>query len=121
VVVARGERALDEAVGELERGGANAARVAADLGDRAALRQATEDATVPFGEPDILVNAAGVNLRPPLEALSTGDWDRTMAVNLDAPFLLGQAYGPWMAARGFGRIINLTGQTIFVDGGFSST
>jgi NAD(P)-dependent dehydrogenase (short-subunit alcohol dehydrogenase family) len=110
VVVARGERALDEAVGELERGGANAARVAADLGDRAALRRATEDATVPFGEPDILVNAAGVNLRPPLEALATGDWDRTMAVNLDAPFLLGQAYGPRMAARGFGRIINLASQ-----------
>jgi gluconate 5-dehydrogenase len=56
------------------------------------------------------VNAAGVNLRPPLEALADEDWDRTMAVNLGAPFLLGQAYGPAMAARGFGRIINLASQ-----------
>lgn len=58
----------------------------------------------------MLVNAAGVNLRPPLAELSPADWDRTMAVNLDAPFLLGQAYGPRMAARGFGRIINLASQ-----------
>jgi NAD(P)-dependent dehydrogenase (short-subunit alcohol dehydrogenase family) len=110
VLVARRQGALDEAVGELERAGCRAARVAADLGDRAALRSAAEDATRPFGEPDILVNAAAVNLRPPLEALAEEDWDRTMAVNLDAPFLLGQAYGPAMAARGFGRIINLASQ-----------
>jgi len=110
VLVARGERALEEAVGELERAGGSAARVAADLGDRPALRRAAAEATVAFGEPDILVNAAGVNPRPPLEALSADDWDRVMAVNLDAPFLLGQAYGPRMAARGFGRIINLASQ-----------
>jgi len=110
VLVALGERALEEAVGELERAGGSAARVAADLGDRPALRRAAAEATVAFGEPDILVNAAGVNPRPPLEALSADDWDRVMAVNLDAPFLLGQAYGPRMAARGFGRIINLASQ-----------
>jgi NAD(P)-dependent dehydrogenase (short-subunit alcohol dehydrogenase family) len=33
-----------------------------------------------------------------------------MAVNLTAPFLLGQEYGPEMAARGWGRIINVTSQ-----------
>jgi gluconate 5-dehydrogenase len=110
VLVARSERALGEAVAELEGWGCPAARVAADLGDRVALERAAEQAARPFGEPDVLVNAAGVNLRPPLEALSADDWDRTMAVNLDAPFLLGQAYGPRMAARGFGRIINLASQ-----------
>ena len=33
-----------------------------------------------------------------------------MAVNLTAPFLLGQRFGPLMAARGWGRIINVTSQ-----------
>ncbi len=33
-----------------------------------------------------------------------------MAVNLTAPFLLGQRFGPGMAARGWGRIINITSQ-----------
>jgi gluconate 5-dehydrogenase len=63
-----------------------------------------------FGPPDILVNCAGINLRPPLGSLSVEDWDTTMAVNLTAPFLLGQRFGPAMAERGWGRIINVTSQ-----------
>ena len=51
-----------------------------------------------------------MNLRPPLAELTTADWDATMAVNLTAPFLLGQRFGPPMAARGWGRIINITSQ-----------
>jgi gluconate 5-dehydrogenase len=56
------------------------------------------------------VNSAGLNLRPPLGELSAGQWDQVIAVNLAAPFLLGQAFGPGMAARGWGRIINVTSQ-----------
>ena len=74
-----------------------------------ASRTASRAAEV-FGEPDILVNCAGVNLRPPLGSLSFPDWDTSIAVNLTAPFLLGQRFGPSMAARGWGRIINVTSQ-----------
>jgi NAD(P)-dependent dehydrogenase (short-subunit alcohol dehydrogenase family) len=81
--------------------------VVADLADRASLGRAMVAAAQPFGNPDILVNSAGVNLRPPMNDLSTDDWDRLLAVNLTAPFLLGQAFGPKMAGRGFGRIINV--------------
>jgi gluconate 5-dehydrogenase len=84
--------------------------VAVDLGDRAALGTAAEQAVQPFGEPDILVNAAGVNPRPPLNDLRPEDWDQIFAVNLDAPFLLGQRFGPRMAERGWGRIINIASQ-----------
>jgi gluconate 5-dehydrogenase len=66
-----------------------------------------------LGEPDILVNAAGINLRPPLGSLTMDDWDATLAVNLTAPFLLGQRFGPSMAGRGFGRIINFGSQQSF--------
>ena len=62
------------------------------------------------GDIDILVNAAGLNLRPPLEELRLQDWDRTIATNLTAPFLLGQRLGPEMAQRGWGRIINIGSQ-----------
>jgi gluconate 5-dehydrogenase len=84
--------------------------VAVDLGDRAALTAAAEAAVEPFGEPDILVNCAAVNPRPPLAELKLADWDRIFAVNLDAPFLLGQRFGPGMADRGWGRIINIASQ-----------
>jgi NAD(P)-dependent dehydrogenase (short-subunit alcohol dehydrogenase family) len=110
VVLARSEGALAGTVAELRADGCQAAWVSADLGDRAAAQEAARAATEPFGEPDILVNAAGVNLRPPLAALTLTDWDRLMAVNLTAPFLLGQSFGPPMAQRGWGRIINIASQ-----------
>jgi NAD(P)-dependent dehydrogenase (short-subunit alcohol dehydrogenase family) len=113
VLVARRERELAETVGELESAGCRAASVSADLADREAVRAAAERATEPFGEPDILVNCAGVNPRPPMNDLTEQDWDLSMAVNLDAPFLLGQRFGPAMAARGWGRIINVGSQQSF--------
>lgn len=110
VVMARREGGLAGTVRDLEAAGCRAAFVSADLADRTALSRAADEATRPFGEPDILVNSAAVNLRPPLDRLSVEDWDRTMAANLDAPFLLGQRFGPGMAARGWGRIINIASQ-----------
>jgi NAD(P)-dependent dehydrogenase (short-subunit alcohol dehydrogenase family) len=110
VIVARNPANLAEAVAQLTTAGCTAASVSADLGDRAELARAAEEAQDAFGPPDILVNCAGVNLRPPLSQLTTDQWDQLMAVNLTAPFLLGQRYGPQMAARGWGRIINITSQ-----------
>ncbi|MDX6739610.1 SDR family oxidoreductase [Actinocorallia sp. A-T 12471] len=113
VVVARGEEGLRETVAELEGYGCRAGWVAADLGDRAAVKDAAERAVLPFGEVDILVNSAGVNPRPHMDDLTEADWDLTMAVNLDAPFLLGQRFGAAMAGRGWGRIINVGSQQAF--------
>jgi gluconate 5-dehydrogenase len=97
-------------VARLPDSGGQAAWVSADLGDRAEVGRAADEAAAAFGPPDILVNCAGINLRPPLSSLSVADWDLTMAVNLTAPFLLGQRFGPLMASRGWGRIINVTSQ-----------
>ena len=110
VLLARGEAALKETVAELSAGGAKAAWVSADLADRAAVTAGADEAAAAFGEPDILVNCAGINLRPPMPELTVDEWDQTMAVNLTAPFLLGQRFGPAMAERGWGRIINVTSQ-----------
>jgi NAD(P)-dependent dehydrogenase (short-subunit alcohol dehydrogenase family) len=113
VLIARGEPGLRETARELTAGGCRAAYVVADLSERPAVLRAAEQAARPFGEPDILVNCAGINLRPPPEELDEHVWDQTMAVNLDAPFLLGQGFGPGMARRGYGRIINIASQQSF--------
>ena len=111
VLVARDASRLGEvAAGLRAAGGSGAAWVSSDLAVRSEVERAAGEAAAAFGSPDILVNCAGVNLRPPLESLSVEDWDLTMAVNLTAPFLLGQRFGPLMAARGWGRIINVTSQ-----------
>jgi len=110
VLIARDEARLKAATEELRQAGGQAHGVSADLADRAEVERAGAAAAEAFGPPDILVNCAGINLRPPLGSLTVADWDLTMAVNLTAPFLLGQRFGPQMAARGWGRIVNVTSQ-----------
>jgi NAD(P)-dependent dehydrogenase (short-subunit alcohol dehydrogenase family) len=110
VVIARDPGNLAAAVTELRAAGCDAASVSADLRDRAAVERAAARARLPFGPPDILVNCAGLNLRPPMAQLTIAQWDDLIAVNLTAPFLLGHQFGPEMAARGWGRIINVTSQ-----------
>jgi gluconate 5-dehydrogenase len=107
VVAARREDELEAAVADIRGAGGHAAAVAVDLADRKALRAAAVAAAVPFGAPDIIVNAAGINPRKPMLEVSDDDWDRTMAINLTAPFFLVQALAPAMIAKGWGRIINI--------------
>ena len=110
VLVARDPSRLSAAARDMQALGGEVAWVSADLGDRGEVERGARAAAGAFGAPDILVNCAGINLRPPLGLLSVDDWDLTMAVNLTAPFLLGQRFGPAMADRGWGRIINVTSQ-----------
>ena len=113
VLLARNQARLDEAVAELSSSRASAASVSVDLADQAAIARAADQVIDLFGQPDILVNAAGVNPRPALGELTAEQWDQCMAVNLTAPFLLGQRLAPSMAARGWGRIINVASQQAF--------
>jgi NAD(P)-dependent dehydrogenase (short-subunit alcohol dehydrogenase family) len=110
VIVARGKDRLASAVDDLTSDGCRAAYVSGDLSSRAGTLAAADASAGIFGEPDILVNCAGVNLRPPMAELDEQTWDTTMAVNLEAPYLLGQRFGPGMAERGFGRLIHVTSQ-----------
>ncbi|MEO1679313.1 MAG: glucose 1-dehydrogenase [Pseudomonadota bacterium] len=59
---------------------------------------------------DILVNSAGVALVGPVLDYAVEDWDRTMAINLRAPFLLAQALAPAMISAKAGKIINISSQ-----------
>jgi NAD(P)-dependent dehydrogenase (short-subunit alcohol dehydrogenase family) len=60
-----------------------------------------------FGQIDILINNAGNNIRGSIQDLSEADWDSVLDTNLKGPFLCSQAFGPDMAQRGWGRVINL--------------
>lgn len=82
------------------------AAVAGDVADRSALPDLARKIAAPFGAPDILVHAAGLNPRQPADGISGADWDAALRVNLSAPFFLSQAFVPAMKARGWGRIVN---------------
>jgi len=108
VLVARREAELAGAVREFEAEGLAARALSCDLADREALRGFAGRAAEAFGAPDILVNASGINVRKPFEDTGDDDWDRSLAINLTAPFLLTRALAPAMRERGWGRIINIT-------------
>lgn len=109
-VVARGGERVDAAVREISESGGRAAGVVGDLSTREGILAAADAAAEPFGEPDILVNSAGINLRPPMNDIEMDVWDATMTVNLEAPFLLSRRYTPGMLERGFGRLIHISSQ-----------
>ncbi|WP_170365143.1 SDR family NAD(P)-dependent oxidoreductase [Ruegeria arenilitoris] len=96
-----------EALAELQaRIGASAAVVAGDVADRDGLPRLVEQISAPFGAPDIVVHAAGVNTRQVADDVTPEGWDATLGLNLGAPFFLSQAMVPVMKARGWGRIVN---------------
>lgn len=103
VGVARRAEALEQwanATGE------NAAAVAADLSQRDQIKEIADRISAPFGVPDIVVHAAGINTRETADEVTDAGWDVTMNLNLAAPFFLSQAFAPAMKTRGWGRIVN---------------
>ena len=106
-VVLCGRRAalLQQACATLQSAGARAAWLAADLADRAGLPDVATASASAFGAPDIVVHAAGLNLRQPWSEVDGEAWDAQLGVMLAAPFFLSRALQPAMAARGWGRIL----------------
>lgn len=110
VIAARGRDRVEQTVQELTDAGCRAAGVIGDLSTREGIRKLADAVAEPFGEPDILVHSAGINIRPPMTEITDDDWDATLTVNTHAPFLLGQRFAPGMAERGYGRIIHISSQ-----------
>jgi len=101
VAVARRAEALQDWAEEQD-----GAAVTADLSDRAGLAQVAQDISAPFGPPDIVIHAAGINTRQAADDVTADGWDSTLNLNLAAPFFLSQALVPAMKERGWGRIVN---------------
>jgi gluconate 5-dehydrogenase len=118
VIAARREKELRLAADRLRSHGVRASWISADLGRRADVERVIAEA----GDIDILVNDAANNIRKPMAQLTDDDYEQTIAVNLTAPYLLGQHFCPLMAARGWGRVINIGSQqtiSAFGDSGVS--
>jgi gluconate 5-dehydrogenase len=107
VLVARRDAVLEEAARSLRHDGLVAGTIAADLA-LASEPDRIVDAARGLAPPiDILVNAAGINLRRPFGDVTMEEFDRHLALHLRAPFRLTQLLAPAMAARGWGRIVNI--------------
>jgi len=87
--------------------GGQAIALRLDVTDAASVEQAFQDAESALGPVDALVNSAGLVAIQPLLEFSIADWERLLAVNVTGTFRCAQRAGVGMAARGYGRIINL--------------
>jgi NAD(P)-dependent dehydrogenase (short-subunit alcohol dehydrogenase family) len=94
--------------------GARVTLVTGDLADPSVPTAVVGEAVASFGRLDVLVNNAGVYVTTPLERVTVEQWDRTLAINLRAPFLLAQAAAPHLRQFAGATIVNLAS-----DGGLS--
>lgn len=80
----------------------------ADVGDAAAVESLVQEAQARFGAVDVLVNNAVTRVFGPIEACSTEEWERALAVNLSSAFHAIRLTLPRMRERDWGRIINVS-------------
>jgi NAD(P)-dependent dehydrogenase (short-subunit alcohol dehydrogenase family) len=108
--VGRDAKGLRKVAAALKSTGVKCVTIDADLSEPEGAEEAARLALKALGRIDVLVNNAGIALIDPLVDAKTEDWDKTMSVNLRAPFLLARAVVPGMIKRKSGKIINISSQ-----------
>jgi len=100
--------ALEATVGEIVASGGTAIAIAADVSKAADVDAIIARTVAALGAPTVVFNNAGINPdnRRPLTQIPEEDFDRALAVNLKAPWLMIKAVAPVMAEAGGGSIIN---------------
>ena len=104
-VVGLARRAETLAAWRAEAGGQTVA-LTADLSDPTTMADVAARMAEPFGPPEILINAAGINTRQPADQVTLDGWQTTIDLNLATPFFLAQVLVPAMREKGWGRIVN---------------
>jgi NAD(P)-dependent dehydrogenase (short-subunit alcohol dehydrogenase family) len=118
VAVARDPKGLGEVKDMVRSIGRRCLIVEADLATVEGPQGAARTALQAWGVVDILVNNAGITTVESILEAQVESWDRIMAVNLRAPFLLAQALAPGMIEQRAGKIVNVSSQTstVALDG-----
>jgi 3-oxoacyl-[acyl-carrier protein] reductase/(S)-1-phenylethanol dehydrogenase len=99
-------------VAEVEAAGAKAASFVVDLAEPDQVAEAAREVTATLGDPGILVNNAGIYPNQSFDDMSITDWRRMFAVNVESMFLTSKAFVPAMKAAGWGRIVNMTSNSV---------
>ena len=99
-------KASGETVAAVEAAGRKGVSYECDISSPEGVTAMAERVLADFGQLDILVNNAGIYPVKNFDETTWEDWRRLMSVNLDAIFLLCQAFVPGMRERGWGRVVN---------------
>jgi serine 3-dehydrogenase (NADP+) len=108
-LAARRAELVQEAAEAIGAGGGQALGVAADVAERAQVEAAVAETIARFGKIDILINAAGINIKGrKLDVLTDEDYHRIININLTGAFYTIQAILPHMRERGGGLIVQVS-------------
>ena len=104
---APGAAKVAEAIAALGR---RSLAIGVDVGVEPEVIAAIAQAADALGPPDILVNNAGIATVALVENMPTAQWDEMIRINLSSVFFCCRAVMPYMRARRYGRIINISSQ-----------
>jgi NAD(P)-dependent dehydrogenase (short-subunit alcohol dehydrogenase family) len=107
VAIGRDKAKLNYTVSEISAVGGAVSAISANLQLKEEVDRVGRESSSAFGAPDILINAAGINLREAPKDISWESWDQTININLSAPFFLARSLTEGMRQKGFGNIINI--------------
>ena len=107
-LAARDEKALAAVTAEVRQLEVEAEFFLVDVASEASILELETKVIERFGQVNILVNNAGMNLRKPVTEFTLQEWNLVMNTNLTSAFLLCRSFIPHMKGRGYGRIINMT-------------
>jgi NAD(P)-dependent dehydrogenase (short-subunit alcohol dehydrogenase family) len=107
-LVARDTQRLEEVRRAIVESGGTAGVFRADVTREEDVRDLAAAVRGHFGDPQILVNNAGANLRRNLVEFSLEEFRSILDANLTSTFLMCRAFVPGMQGTGYGRILNMT-------------
>ena len=99
------QQGADDAASEIEINGGHAISISVDVTDEIQVEAAVKKAISAFGNIDILISNAGIQIVHPIEDFSFAEWKRMLAIHLDGAFLTTRACVKQMIASGKGGSI----------------
>ena len=85
------QQGADATAAEIEKSGGSAIGIAVDVTDEAQVEAAVQTTIRAFGNIDILISNAGIQIVHPIEEFSFADWKKMLAIHLDGAFLTTRA------------------------------
>ncbi len=113
------EEGLKETEGTIAKAGIKVVISATDLSDPETCAPLVDEAVEAFGRLDALCNIAGIIKFSHSHQMPRSDWDKTIAINLTAPFLLSQAAIPHLL-KSEGAIVNCASTAAFVGEAYAT-
>lgn len=87
--------------------GVQAVGILADVTQEQDCERVARECHETIGDPSILINSAGINIRGPIDALTLEQFEQVQSTNVRGPWLMTRAVLPAMKRRGYGRILHI--------------